>query len=221
MFMDKAPSAPEPAPPSDPDLHWTGWALQMLREAAEIDLRAKRMTAQQQSVTLAGPQAPDFALMQSRLSRSLRLSIAMTERIRTEYLMRKGEREGSGEQERRRRRREQAAEAATRLAAAPGEGWSVEHTRSAVWEKLVEDEILDVQLDTLSPEEFVREVCRRIGRPPAPPWPPQGREEDAGDEAGLAGADSVAADSGEGWGEGWAEPPEESGPSRLPSPDSS
>ncbi|MGO4850684.1 hypothetical protein AB4093_33645, partial [Inquilinus sp. 2KB_12] len=182
---------------------------------------AKRMTAQQQSVTLAGPQTPDFALMQSRLSRSLRLSIAMTERIRTEYLMRRGEREGSGEQERRRRRREQAAEAATRLAAAPGEGWSVEHTRSAVWEKLVEDEILDVQLDTLSPEEFVREVCRRIGRPPEPAWPPQGGEDGAGGEAGLADAAAVAA----GPEDGWSEPPEESGdgcpPSRLPAPDSS
>lgn len=52
--MDKAPSAREPAPPSDPDLHWTGWALHMLREAAEIDLRAKRMAAQQQSATPAG-----------------------------------------------------------------------------------------------------------------------------------------------------------------------
>jgi hypothetical protein len=219
MFMDKAPSAPEPAPPGDPDLHWTGWALHILREAAEIDLRAKRMTAQQQSAATVGPHTPDFALMQSRLSRSLRLSIALSERIRNEYLMRKGEREGSGEQERRRRRREQAAEAATRLAAAPGEGWSVEHTRSAVWETLVEDEILDVQLDTLSPEEFVREVCRRIGRPPAPPWPPQGGEEDG--EAGLAGAEAVAADPGEGWGEGRAEPPEESAPSRPPAPDSS
>jgi hypothetical protein len=216
--MNKAPSAPEPAPPSDPDLHWTGWALNILREAAEIDLRAKRMAAQQQSVTLAGPQAPDFALMQSRLSRSLRLSIAMTERIRAEYLMRKGEREGSGEQERRRQRREQAAEAVVRAAAAPGEGWSVEHTRSAVWEKLVEDEILDVQLDILSPEAFVQAVCRKIGRPPAPVPLPQGR-----DDAGLAGegADAAAADAEDGWAEAPGESGEHRAPSRLPAPDSS
>ena len=162
--MDEAQS--EPSRPTDPDMLWTGWALHLLREAAEIDLRAKRMAAQQQSATPAGPEAPDFALMQSRLSRSLRLSIAMSERIRADYLLRKADREGSGEQERRRQRREQAAEAVVRAAAAPGEGWGVEHTRSAVWEKLIEDEILDAQLDTLSPEEFVQAVCRKIGRPP-------------------------------------------------------
>jgi hypothetical protein len=35
-----------------------------------------------------------------------------------------------------------------------------------VREKLVDDEILDEQLDTLSPDEFVQAVCRKIGRPP-------------------------------------------------------
>ncbi len=33
-------------------------------------------------------------------------------------------------------------------------------------ESLVEDEMLDAQLDTLSAEEFVREVCRKIGHLP-------------------------------------------------------
>jgi len=45
---------------------------------------------------------PDYPLMQSRLSRSVRLSIAMTERIRTDYLLRKEDRIASGEQARRR-----------------------------------------------------------------------------------------------------------------------
>ena len=38
--------------------------------------------------------------------------------------------------------------------------------RSMAWERLVEDEILDAQLDTLSAAEFVQEVCRKIGYPP-------------------------------------------------------
>jgi hypothetical protein len=35
--MDEAKS--EPIRPTDPDMHWTGWALTTLREAAEIDMR--------------------------------------------------------------------------------------------------------------------------------------------------------------------------------------
>ncbi len=49
-----------------------------------------------------------------------------------------------------------------------------EHLRSVVWEKLVEDEILDMQLDTLSPEAFVQAVCRKLGRPPPRIRLPQG-----------------------------------------------
>ena len=165
--MDMAQTDPDEARPTDSDLHWTGWALGMLREAVEIDMRAKRLLAQQQAATPAGPEAPpDFGLMQSRLSRSVRLSIAMTERIRADYLMRKTDREESGEQERRRRRRETAVETAVTAIAASGEGHDVEHVRAVVWEALVEDEILDARLDTLSEDEFLQAVCRRIGRPP-------------------------------------------------------
>ncbi|MGK9236611.1 hypothetical protein KXS07_34065, partial [Inquilinus limosus] len=39
-----------------------------------------------------------------------------------------------------------------------------ERLREQVWERLTEDEVLDVQLDTLSAAEFVREVCRWLGR---------------------------------------------------------
>ncbi|MGK9237305.1 hypothetical protein KXS07_11510, partial [Inquilinus limosus] len=102
--------------PSDPDLNWTGWALEKLREVVEIDIRSKRLTERQQ---LAGPQEPpDFPLMQSRLSRSIRLSIAMAERIRGDYLHRRAEATESGAQERRRRRREQAAKAVVEAVAA-------------------------------------------------------------------------------------------------------
>jgi hypothetical protein len=174
-------SAPADGPPTDPDLKWTGWALDMLRDMIEIDCRTKRMTALQQGQILAGPDAPDYALMQSRLSRSMRLSLAMTERIRADYLSRKAEAEESGERQRRTQRREQAVRAVTEAVAAadqarpgetrpgearPDETQDIERVRSAVWEKLVEDEILDVQIDTLSAEDFVREVCRWLGRKP-------------------------------------------------------
>ncbi|MGK9237032.1 hypothetical protein KXS07_18300, partial [Inquilinus limosus] len=162
--------------PSDPDLNWTGWALDKLREVVEIDIRCKRLTERQQQATLAGPETPpDFPLMQSRLSRSIRLSIAMAERIRGEYLHRRAEATESGAQERRRRRREQAAKAVVEAVAAAeaadlaaaGEAVDPKETerlREQVWERLTEDEVLDVQLDTLSAGEFVREVCRWLGR---------------------------------------------------------
>ena len=100
---------------------------------------------------------PDFELRQSRLSRSIRLSIAMAERIRDEYLHRKGEAVA-------------AAEAAD-LAAA-GETVDPEETerlREQVWERLAEDEVLDVRIDTLSADEFARGLP--LARPPAGPVP--------------------------------------------------
>jgi hypothetical protein len=219
--MDETQSDSDEIKPTDPDMKWTGWALDMLRDMVETDNRTKRMTAQQQAQILAGPDAPDYALMQSRLSRSMRLSIAMIERIRADYLMRRARRTESGEQERRRQRREQAADAVAKAVAAPDEAGDVERVRSMVWESLVEDEILDVQLDTLSPEEFLREVCRKIGRMPPSAPPPQGWD----DTIVLPGpsVEFVAASSLPG--DGWAEPPEESAdghpPPRLPKPDSS
>src|SRR2546427_2884889 len=102
-------------------MQWTGWALHLVREAAEIDMRSKRMTERQQE--RADRDSPlDFGLIQSRLSRSLRLSVAMAERIRVDYLMRRGEREASGEQQRRRRRREQVTETVTKAIATPVDG---------------------------------------------------------------------------------------------------
>ncbi|WP_342238953.1 hypothetical protein [Inquilinus sp. OTU3971] len=164
--MDMAQT--EEIKPTDPDMHWTGWALDALRELVQSDLRTKRMIERQHDRTSAGPDAPDFGLTQSRLSRSVRLSLAMTERIRTDYLMRKAERKQSGEDQRRRQRREQAAEAVVQAVTQPDEADDVEHVRKLVRETLVEDEILDVQIDTLSPEEFLQAVCRKIGRPPHP-----------------------------------------------------
>ena len=210
--------------PSDPDLQWTGWALKMLRETVEIDMRAKRLAVQQQA-TPAESDKLDFPLMQSRLSRSIRLSIAMTERIRADYLMRRDGRAASGAQERRRQRREQATDAMVRAVALPEVAGDAERLRSMVRETLVEDEILDAQIDSLSPDEFVQAVCRKIGYPPPSIPLPQAWDDD--DDAGPDGAGTSPAVSGNAPGpepaEAWPHPANDSG--RLmpgpPEPDSS
>lgn len=113
----------------------------------------------------------------------------MTERIRTDYLMRRDGRVQSGEQGRRRQRREQAAQAVAEAIALPDAAGdtaeSIERERPRVWERLVEDEILDVRIDILSPDEFVQAVCRKIGTPPNPDWMPRGRGWNDGDAHGA------------------------------------
>ncbi|OWJ65677.1 hypothetical protein [Inquilinus limosus] len=157
-------------------------------------MRSKRMTERQQE--RASPESPvEFGLIQSRLSRSIRLSAAMAERIRVDYLMRRGEREASGEQQRRRQRREQAVEAVVKATATPADGEGAEHLRLVVRETLVEDEILDVQLDTLSEEAFVQAVCRKLGRPPPSIPLPQGRaDETTTVDAAIEAAEAVPAE---------------------------
>ncbi|MGF6232437.1 hypothetical protein QFZ27_006392 [Inquilinus ginsengisoli] len=206
--MDMPQSDSDEIKATDPDMHWTGWALDALRELVQSDLRTKRMIERQQDRTPAGPDTPDFGLTQSRLSRSVRLSLAMTERIRTDYLMRKTERKASGEQERRRQRREQAAEAVVQAVTQPEDIDDIEHMRKLVRETLVEDEILDVQIDTLSPEAFLQAVCRKIGRPPHPIRSPHDSDDVAETEA-----ESTEADDREP-AEGWPHPPDESGAGR-------
>jgi hypothetical protein len=212
--MDMAQSDSDEIRPTDPDMHWTGWALDALRELVQSDLRTKRMIERQQDRTPAGPDTPDFGLTQSRLSRSVRLSLAMTERIRTDYLMRKAGRVESGEQERRRQKREQAAETVAQAVGRPDEPGDVERVRSRVWERLVEDEILDVQLDTLSPEEFLRAVCRKIGRPPHPIRQPGDADDGVEATADDVLPTEVAETADREPAEGWPRPPDESGAGR-------
>ncbi|WP_343712647.1 hypothetical protein [Inquilinus sp.] len=184
--MDEAQTPRGETRPGDPDLHWTEWALDRLREVVELDIRTMRATVREHEQILRGAEMPDYPLMQSRLARSVRLSLAMTERIRRDYLLRKQERIASGEQERRRRKREQATEIAVKAIARPADPEDAERVRLLVREKLTENEILDVQIDTLSPEEFVREVSRRIGLPPDPSWLPPGCIDEAVTVAAVA-----------------------------------
>jgi hypothetical protein len=75
--------------PVDMDLAWTQWALGSLAELVDIHLRTARMTAAEQSATPILRTKPDFALAQVRLARSVRLSIAMSQRVRETYQDRK------------------------------------------------------------------------------------------------------------------------------------
>src|ERR687888_228475 len=75
--------------PVDQDLAWTQLALGSLAELVEIHIRTARMTATQQLATPIARAQPDFALAQVRLARSVRLSIAMSQRIREGYQERK------------------------------------------------------------------------------------------------------------------------------------
>ncbi|WP_026870371.1 hypothetical protein, partial [Inquilinus limosus] len=153
---------------------------------------------------------------------------------------RRAEGEESGALERRRRRREQAAQAvgeavaaaeAADLAAA-GQAVDPEETerlREQVWERLAEDEVLDVRLDTLSAGDFVREVCRWLGRRLDPSRLPPGWDDvaKANDNAsgGSPGEGMECRASDAGAGNGWPEQPDEAEDgcprSRPAKPDSS
>ncbi|WP_225771019.1 hypothetical protein [Inquilinus sp. Marseille-Q2685] len=216
--MDELPS--EPTRPTDPDMNWTGWALRLLREAAEIDMRCKRMTERQQERAHLDPEAsPDFGPVQARLTRSVRLTVALTERIRTGFIKRRDERKESGEEGRRRERRERAA-GMVAAASRPEEGLDAECMRSTAWEALVEDEILDAQLDTLSAAEFVQAVCRKIGYPPDPIRLPRSWDEildpPAAPPATTPRAETEAGDRETA--EDWSAGPDESGTGR-PAPE--
>ncbi|MDR6287634.1 hypothetical protein E9232_000133 [Inquilinus ginsengisoli] len=184
--MDTAPidAAPAETQPVDPDREWTVWALGTLRELVDIDMRTARRLEGQHIV--AGnrfePPVIDFALSQARIARAVRLTIAMTERIREAYRTRKdaAEKAAAEVQERRQRRRAQVARAvAEELGPERPAGAKA---AAAPRESLTETEPLDVELDTLPIDEIVRRICRRLGREPG--RLPQGWDEViAGDEA--------------------------------------
>ncbi|MFE0756822.1 hypothetical protein ACFW16_22860 [Inquilinus sp. NPDC058860] len=136
--MEMAPSdfAAEEARLADMDLAWTRWALGSLAELVEIHLRTARMTATEQLATPIVPNRPDFALAQVRLARSVRLSIAMSQRVRENYQDRKA---GKAE---RTPAEETAAEAAP-AEAAPAAGPRDSEPRTEPRESLAESECLE------------------------------------------------------------------------------
>jgi hypothetical protein len=169
--MDMPPSDETPADsqPVDPDREWTAWALGTLRELVDIDMRTARRIETQHVMagTRLEPPAIDFALAQARIARAVRLTIAMTERIREAWRTRKAEVEKAAVAvaERRQRRRAQVARAAAE-ALGPGrpDGNAVKGAQPR--ESLTETEVPDFELDTLPIGEIVRRICRRLGREP-------------------------------------------------------
>ncbi len=90
MEMEQPHSETDEARPVDGDLSWTQWALRSLAEVVEVHLRTARITATHRLASPVGASPmPDYALMQVRLARSIRLSIAMSGRIREGHLERK------------------------------------------------------------------------------------------------------------------------------------
>ena len=169
--MDNAPidAAPAETPPVDPDREWTVWALNNLRELVDIDMRTARRLEGQHIV--AGnrfePPVIDFALSQARIARAVRLTIAMTERIREAYRARKAEAEKAAAEvaERRQRRRAQVARAVAEVLGPERQDGAA--TKGAEpRESLTETEVPDIELDTLPIDEIVRRICRRLGREP-------------------------------------------------------
>ncbi|MGO4845064.1 hypothetical protein AB4093_05210 [Inquilinus sp. 2KB_12] len=172
--MDNAPTdaAPDETQPVDPDREWTVWALGKLRELVDIGMRTARRIETQQMATPIVPPPPDFALMQARVARAVRLSIAMTERIREAYRARKAEAEtaAAAVQARRQRRRAQVARAVAEALGperpAGAAGAKDAGSPAAPRESLTETEVPDVELDTLPIDEIVLRICRRLGRTP-------------------------------------------------------
>ncbi|MFE0759220.1 hypothetical protein ACFW16_35010 [Inquilinus sp. NPDC058860] len=132
--------------PVDKDLAWTRWALGSLAELVEIHLRTARMTATEQLATPIGPTRPDFALAQVRLARSVRLSIAMSQRVRETYQDRK-----AGKAAPERTSAEEAAESAPAevapAEAVPAAGPEGGEPRSEPRESLTESECLEDRLE--------------------------------------------------------------------------
>ncbi|HMG51662.1 MAG TPA: hypothetical protein VK597_13750, partial [Inquilinus sp.] len=148
--------------------------LGTLRELVDIDMRTARRLEGQHIV--AGnrfePPVIDFALSQARIARAVRLTIAMTERIREAYRARKAEAEKAAVEvaERRQRRRAQVARAvAEALQAGRPDGAATKGTGTPAAEpreSLTETEVPDVELDTLPIGEIVHRICGRLGREP-------------------------------------------------------
>ncbi|MDR6293377.1 hypothetical protein E9232_005928 [Inquilinus ginsengisoli] len=110
----------------------------------------------------------DFALSQARIARAVRLTIAMTERIREAYRTRKdaAEKAAAEVQERRQRRRAQVVRAVAEALQAGKPARAGAKADAAPRESLTETEVPDVELDTLPIDEIVRRICRRLGREP-------------------------------------------------------
>ncbi|HEY9346643.1 MAG TPA: hypothetical protein VIQ53_15100 [Inquilinus sp.] len=141
--------------PVDPDLAWTRWALGSLGELVEIGLRSARLTATEQLATPITRTKPDFALAQVRLARSVRLSIAMSQRVRENYQDRKaGKPEPTPAEETAEAAPAEVAPAEAAPAAGPKDG----EPRTEPRESLTESECLEILLEPVEEAEERRDL---------------------------------------------------------------
>jgi hypothetical protein len=224
--MEMAPSDPET--PVDMDLAWTQWALGSLAELVDIHLRTARMTAAEQSATPILRPKPDFALAQIRLARSVRLSIAMSQRVRETYQDRKA---GKGAVPERTPAEEAVAEAAAAAAevatakAAPAAGPKDGEPRAEPRESLTESECLEDEPEPGEEAEDRRDLDAAllprerngaaVASEPPDRLPPDRLADDLSEVAPVAARP----------GPDWPRPSDEPGTGRpmptLPKPDSS
>ena len=141
--------------PVDPDLAWTRWALGSLGELVEIGLRSARMTATEQMATPIARTKPDFALAQVRLARSVRLSIAMSQRVRENYRDRK---DGKAERPPAEEASEDAAAEAAPAEVAPAAGPKGGEPPTEPRESLAESERPETELEPAEEAEERRDL---------------------------------------------------------------
>jgi hypothetical protein len=177
MNISPANTLPDDSPdaPLDPDRAFTGWVLGRLAEVVEIGIRTAHRIEQQQIVAALqpGPPKADFALMQERLARGIRLSIALAARLRDAHITRKvgaTTRDAAAVAAGRQRRREAVTRIATAaIAAADAEG--TEFRTEALRERLAERDF-ENELEMLPVREVLTRIHHLLGiEPDQDQWP--------------------------------------------------
>jgi hypothetical protein len=191
-------SLPDAAPdiPHDPERAFVVWALDALRELVAVGIRTAHRTENQHILasTRLQPKDTDFALMQERTARSVRLSIAMASRMRDTYLQRKPESERKARVVHRRlqARREVVARVATAAIEADPSAEATKDLAALLRERLTEREFED-ELDGLPVREVLVRIHHLLGlEPDQTNWPKHWPDEpdDAEEpEAGIGDGD--------------------------------
>jgi hypothetical protein len=189
---------PDAAPdiPIDPERAFAMWALDALRELVAVGIRTAHRTENQHIVASARlqPKDTDFALMQERTARSVRLSIAMAERLRDTYLQRKPKSEQAARvlHQRLQARRAVIARVATAAIEADPSAEATKDLAALLRERLTEREFED-ELDGLPFRDVLVRIYHLLGlEPDQTNWPKHWPDEPDGTEepgAGIGDAD--------------------------------
>ncbi len=161
--------------PLDPDRAFTLWVLGRLAEVVEIGIRTAHRIEQQQIVAALqpGPPKADFALMQERIARGIRLSIALAARLRDAHITRKvgaTTRDAKTIATELQRRRDAVTRIAT-AAIAAADAESAEFRTEALRERLAEREF-EHELELLPAREVLIRIHQLLGlEPDQDQWP--------------------------------------------------